>query len=90
MQFFCYGPRPKHVDLPPLEANIHRVLREARGIFKRGGMPAELILARLLESYADTLGSAPVLLNVIAALHRMRGLDIVEQNAMHPERWRLK
>ncbi len=88
-QFFCYAPRPKHADLDGLGAEIYLVLKEARGIFARGGMEPRLVLARLLER-PRAIGTAPSLHDITTELRKLRGLGIAEQVAAHPERWRLK
>jgi hypothetical protein len=88
-RFFCYAPRPKHANLDGLAAEICLVLKEARGIFARGGMEARLILARLLER-PRAIATAPSLKAVATELRKLRGLEIAEQVAAHPERWRLK
>ena len=46
-QFFCYGPRPAHADLPALERAVLQVLRDARGIFINMGMTPSLICGLL-------------------------------------------
>lgn len=87
--FYCYSPRPVHVDLPPLESAIWHVLNEARGFYKVRGMSPKLIMARIAESHMGMLGTLPTVREITAALWRMRGLEIVEQHA-HTFDWRLK
>lgn len=87
-QFYCYAPRPKHVNLPPLESAIYDVLSKARGIFRKS-MSESLIHALVMADHCGEIGTAPSLREVKAGLWRMRGLEIVEQCA-RDFGWRIK
>jgi hypothetical protein len=81
-QFFCYGPRPKHADLPPLERAVLQVLKDARGIFINIGMTPSLIGA-LLHVVVDESA-------IRWALRQLLDGGFVEHPPMRLERWRAK
>lgn len=87
--FYCYGPRPRHVDLDPLPQAIYLVLRDAKGIFAKGGFTKEAIRNTLTRECA-ALQTALTDGHVLTELLKLKGLGLVEQLASAPERWRVK
>jgi hypothetical protein len=88
-QFFCYGPRPAHADLPPLERAVLQVLKDARGIFINMGMTPSLICGMV---FAQATTKERPLAEALAldALRELERGGFVEHPPMRPERWRAK
>lgn len=86
-QFFCYAPRPKHVELDGLNARVYETLRDARGIFK-AGMTGKTIWLQVAHDCPP--GATPSVSDVRLALRELRRLGIAEQDAANVELWRLK
>jgi len=86
---FCFRPRPKHADLEPLPHAIYLTLKDARGIFVKGGFTAAAIRSSLVRgnvALAASITEAHVLTNLL----KLKGLGLAEQLASAPDRWRVK
>ncbi len=71
--FHCYGPRPAHADLPPVEDAVYRVLAEANGIFRKSGFSV-----RVITNLMAADGVARGYEGVIMALIELRAKGLAE------------
>ena len=87
--FYCFAPRPRHVELDPLPHTIYLTLRDARGIFKTAGFSVTEIRSSLVRGNV-ALAASITEAHILTELMKLKGLGLAEQLASAPERWRVK